>query len=130
MLILGLGGVGMQGFQMAKAMFGAAPCAADVRQDALDTVAGQGARAYNPAEPGAARAVKAESAMGTGVYAVIDFVGSEQSFAFATQSLRRGGTTVQVGLLGGAMSNPLPMFPIRALSIRGSLVGSIPVHVI
>jgi D-arabinose 1-dehydrogenase-like Zn-dependent alcohol dehydrogenase len=33
---------------------------------------------------------------------------------------------VIVGLFGGAMSMPLPLFPLRALSIIGSYVGSLP----
>ena len=41
-LVLGLGGVGMQGFQMAKALFGGAPLSADLRQEALDVTASQG----------------------------------------------------------------------------------------
>ena len=55
----------------------------------------------------------------------IDFVGSESSFAFANQAVRRGGTAVIVGLFGGAMSMPLPMFPFRTISIGGSMVGSL-----
>jgi len=56
---------------------------------------------------------------------VIDFVGSESSFAFATQAVRRGGKVVVVGLFGGGMSMPIAMFPIRALTISGSYVGSL-----
>ena len=45
--------------------------------------------------------------------------------AFASQAVRRGGKVIIVGLFGGAMSMPLPMFPFRAISINGSMVGSL-----
>ncbi len=57
---------------------------------------------------------------------MVDFVGSEKSFAFASQSVRRGGKVIIVGLFGGAMSMPLPMFPFRTISIGGSMTGSLP----
>ena len=59
-----------------------------------------------------------------GAFAIVDFVGSEATFAFAQAALRRGGRIVIVGLFGGGMSMPLPMFPMRAITIGGSYVGS------
>ncbi len=60
-----------------------------------------------------------------GALASIDFVGSESSFGFANQAVRRGGRVVVVGLFGGGMSMPIPMFPFRAITIGGSYVGSL-----
>jgi D-arabinose 1-dehydrogenase-like Zn-dependent alcohol dehydrogenase len=62
---------------------------------------------------------------GGGAAAVVDFVGSEKTFAFASQTVRRGGKIIIVGLFGGAMQMPLPMFPFRTISIGGSMVGSL-----
>jgi D-arabinose 1-dehydrogenase-like Zn-dependent alcohol dehydrogenase len=62
---------------------------------------------------------------GGGAYAAVDFVGSEATFAFANAVIRRGGKIILVGLFGGAMAMPLPMFPLRALTISGSFVGSL-----
>ncbi len=39
-------------------------------------------------------------------------MGSEKSFAFASQTVRRGGKVIIVGLFGGAMSMPLPHVPV------------------
>ena len=125
-LVLGLGGVGMQGFQMAKALFGGAPLAADLREDALDVARAQGASTFNPADPGVAKKIKSQSADGTGIFAVVDFVGGEKTFNLSRSIIRRGGIVIQVGLLGGAMSMGLPLFPLRAMQIKGSLVGSLP----
>lgn len=125
-LIIGLGGVGMQGFQMAKAMLGGPPLVSDIRQEALDVCSAQGAAAFNAADPEIAKKIKASTPDGTGIYATIDFVGSDKSFALSRSVLRRGGMAIQIGLLGGAMQMPLVMFPFRALQIKGSMVGSLP----
>ncbi|MFX8696488.1 hypothetical protein ABTM58_20925, partial [Acinetobacter baumannii] len=35
-----------------------------------------------------------------------------------------GGAAIVVGLIGGSFQLPVPMFPLRALTIMGSYVGS------
>ncbi len=123
-LVLGCGGVGMMGVQFARAMFHKGPLAADIVDSHLEAAKKAGASAtYNPSKDGEAKRLMAET--GGGAYAVVDFVGSEKSFAFASQSVRRGGKVIIVGLFGGAMQMPLPMFPFRALGIQGSMVGSL-----
>ncbi|MBV9693308.1 MAG: zinc-binding dehydrogenase, partial [Alphaproteobacteria bacterium] len=123
-LVLGCGGVGMMGVQFARALFGKGPLAADIVDSHLEAAKKAGASAtYNPSKDGEAKRLMAET--GGGAYAVVDFVGSEKSFAFASQSVRRGGKVIIVGLFGGAMQMPLPMFPFRAIAIQGSMVGSL-----
>jgi len=113
-VVLGCGGVGMMGVQFARALFGKGPIAAKK--------AGASAT-YNTKDPEAAKKLMADT--GGGAYAVVDFVGSEATFAFANQVVRKGGRIVIVGLFGGGMAMPLPMFPLRPLSIIGSFVGSL-----
>jgi D-arabinose 1-dehydrogenase-like Zn-dependent alcohol dehydrogenase len=36
----------------------------------------------------------------------------------------KGGAVIIVGLIGGSFTIPVPMFPLRALTIMGSYVGS------
>ena len=123
-LVLGVGGVGMMGVQFAKAMFGKGPIAADIDDGKLEAAKKAGASAvYNTKDPESAKKLVADT--GGGAYAVVDFVGSEKTFAFASQAVRRGGKVIIVGLFGGAMSMPLPMFPFRTISIGGSMVGSL-----
>jgi D-arabinose 1-dehydrogenase-like Zn-dependent alcohol dehydrogenase len=124
-MILGCGGVGMMGLQFAKSVFGKAPLAADIDDGRLEAARKAGAKAtYNTSEPGIAKRIMADT--NGGVFAIIDFVGSEATFAFASSCVRRGGRIIIVGLFGGAMSMPLPMFPMRALAVMGSFVGSLP----
>ena len=63
---------------------------------------------------------------GGGVGTVIDFVGRPVTAAFALASLvPKGGTLVVVGLFGDRLRIPLPHFPLRALTIRGSYIGTL-----
>jgi D-arabinose 1-dehydrogenase-like Zn-dependent alcohol dehydrogenase len=114
----------MMGIQFAKALFGKGPIAADIDDGRLEAAKKAGAKAtYNSKDPANAKKLMADTG---GAFAVVDFVGSESSFAFANSIVRKGGKIIIVGLFGGAMGMPLPMFPLRALSIIGSFVGSLP----
>lgn len=123
-LIIGLGGVGMMGLQFAKALFEQDILVADISDDKLALAKEFGAAAcYNTSEAQALKQLRKDT--GGDVCAVVDFVGSEATFAFANSAIRKGGTIIVTGLFGGAMSMPLPMFPLRALTITGSYVGSL-----
>ncbi len=123
-VVLGCGGVGMMGVQFAKALYGKGPLAADIDEGRLAAAKKAGAKAaHNTKDSGAVKQLVADTK--GGAYAVVDFVGSEASFAFGNAVVRRGGKIIIVGLFGGAMGMPLPMFPMRALTIQGSFVGSL-----
>jgi D-arabinose 1-dehydrogenase-like Zn-dependent alcohol dehydrogenase len=123
-LVVGAGGVGMMGVQFAKHLFGKGPLVADIDEGRLQAAMGAGAKAtYNTKDSDALGKLMADTE--GGVLGAVDFVGSESSFGFATQAVRRGGKVVVVGLFGGAMSMPIPMFPFRAITIGGSYVGSL-----
>jgi D-arabinose 1-dehydrogenase-like Zn-dependent alcohol dehydrogenase len=124
-VVLGCGGVGMMGVQFAKSLFGKGPLAADIDDGRLEAAKKAGASAtYNTKDPDAVKKLMADTK--GGAYAVVDFVGSEATFAFANQIVRKGGRIIIVGLFGGAMGMPIPMFPLRPFSIIGSFVGSLP----
>ncbi|MGH6726952.1 MAG: zinc-binding dehydrogenase [Pseudolabrys sp.] len=61
-----------------------------------------------------------------GAWAVIDVVGSSQSAQVGFDSLTKGGKYIVVGLYGGDFTVSLPPIPMRALTIQGSYVGSVP----
>ena len=123
-LVVGAGGLGMMAIQFAKEMFGKGPLVADIDEGRLQAAMGAGAKAvYNSTDPNALKQLMADTE--GGALASIDFVGSESSFGFANQSVRRGGRVIVVGLFGGGMSMPIPMFPFRAITIGGSYVGSL-----
>jgi D-arabinose 1-dehydrogenase-like Zn-dependent alcohol dehydrogenase len=123
-LIVGAGGLGMMAIQFAKELFGKGPLVADIDEGRLQAAMGAGAKAvYNTTDPAALKQLMADTE--GGALAAIDFVGSDSSFGFASQTVRRGGKVIVVGLFGGGMSMPLAMFPIRAFTVGGSYVGSL-----
>src|SRR5205807_950222 len=71
----------------------------------------------------AAARLKEETAE-SGLMAVVDLVGSEQTARLALEVLANSGTYVSVGLFGGQLNVPLVMLNARQLTVRGSLVGN------
>ncbi len=61
-----------------------------------------------------------------GAWAVIDLVGSSATARLGIDSLIKGGKYIIVGLYGGDITLPLPPLPMRAITIQGSYVGSLP----
>jgi len=122
-LLVGLGGVGMMGLALARALFAEPPIVADIdagkRQAAL---AAGAAQAFDPSDPQARRAVMTATG---GVLAACDFVGSDKSLQFTTGVLARGGKVVVTGLLGGNFSIAAAMIAIKAMTIEGTLTGSL-----
>jgi propanol-preferring alcohol dehydrogenase len=120
-LLVGLGGVGMMGLALALAMFPFPPLVAeiDAAKRAAALAAGAAA-AFDPADPAARKALLAATG---GVFAACDFVGSDRSLHFALGALAKGGKVVVTGLIGGTYSTPIAMFPLRAMTIEGTLVG-------
>jgi alcohol dehydrogenase len=123
-LLVGLGGVGMMGLSIARALFPQPPLVADIdpakREAALKTGA---AAAFDPADREARRALIKST--GGGVFAACDFVGSEKSLAFAAGALAKGGKVVVTGLLGGSFPLPVTMFVLKAMTVEGTLTGTL-----
>jgi D-arabinose 1-dehydrogenase-like Zn-dependent alcohol dehydrogenase len=121
LMIVGCGGLGFQGLGMAIGMNGP-PLAADIDEEKLAMAAKLGCKTFNTMKKDAVNEIKALSKGGVG--AVIDFVGNEKSHAFCNKVIRTGGKVVVIGLMGGKMESPLPMFVFQSKSIEGSLVGN------
>jgi alcohol dehydrogenase len=123
-LLVGLGGVGMMGLALARALLPCPPLVADIDLRKRETALAAGAAAaFDPADPGARKAVMAAS--GGGVLAACDFVGSDKSLQFAAGALTRGGKVVVTGLLGGNFAMPAAMFALKAVAIEGILTGTL-----
>jgi len=122
-LLVGLGGVGMMGLAIARALFREPPIVADIDAEKRNAaVAAGAAQAYDPSDPQARKAVMAATG---GLLAVCDFVGSEKSLQFSTGVLARGGKVVVTGLLGGNFSMAAAMFAMKAVTIEGTLTGTL-----
>lgn len=124
LLTIGAGGVGLSGVHIAPALTGARLVVADVDPEKRAIARQAGAHeTVDNADPDAVAKVK-ELSQG-GIKAAIDFVGAPATARFALDCMRKGGTLIVVGLYGGALSFPLPFFPQRALTVRGSYVGTV-----
>ena len=122
-LLVGLGGVGMMGLALTRALFREPPIVADIDAEKRTAALAAGAaQAFDPSDPQARKAVLAATG---GVLAICDFVGSDKSLQFSTGVLARGGKVVVTGLLGGNFSIAAAMIPIKAMTIEGTLTGTL-----
>jgi len=122
-LLVGLGGVGMMGLALARAMFPFPPIVAEIDAAKREAALAAGAAAaYDPADAASRKAILGSTG---GVFAACDFVGSDRSLQFALGALAKGGKVVITGLIGGMYATPIAMFPLRAMTIEGTLVGTL-----
>src|ERR1043166_9235574 len=123
LVIIGAGGVGLMGVTLARKMGAKDIVVVDIDAGKRDAAMRAGATAT--VDGGAADAVaQIQKATGGGAWAVIDFVGSSETVNLAVASIIKGGTVVVVGLFGGDVTVPTPYLPLRAMTLRGSYVGS------
>ena len=122
LLLVGMGGVGMMGLALTKAMYGA-PFVADIDAKKREAALAAGAKAaFDPSDPGARKEILKGSG---GIYAAVDFVGSDKSLNFATGTLAKGGKVVITGLLGGGWSTAVAMFSLKAMAVEGIQTGTL-----
>lgn len=122
-LLIGVGGVGMMGLAFALALFPHKPIVADVDPAKRDAALKAGAAAaYDPADPAARKAILRATG---GVPGAVDFAGTDGSLAFATGSIGKGGKVVITGLIGGSFSTLIAMFPLKAMTIEGTMTGTL-----
>jgi D-arabinose 1-dehydrogenase-like Zn-dependent alcohol dehydrogenase len=124
-VILGAGGLGLMCLALHQKMGGHSAIVVDV--DPAKRKAAKDAGAAHVIDGGASDAAQRiiDLTQG-GAWAVIDLVGSSQSARVGYESLIKGGKYIIVGLFGGDLTVSLPPIPMRALTIQGSYVGSVP----
>ncbi len=122
-LIFGAGGLGQTAIDLARQMgwtrlivLDPSP---DKRQRAID------AGVFAAVDPTSAEVGSIKEIAQAPILAALDFVGDESTSLLAADLLEKGGTLVIVGLFGGEFRYPLPLFPVRALTVVGSYVGSL-----
>lgn len=124
-VVVGAGGLGLQAIAVLRALGHRRICAVDVDAAKLEAARAQGATETVLATPeGTAKRII--EACGGPVLGIVDLVNGTQSATAAFDALGKGGKMVQVGLFGGELRLPLPLVPIKAVTIQGSYVGSIP----
>ncbi|PHK95484.1 alcohol dehydrogenase [Pseudoroseomonas rhizosphaerae] len=123
-VIVGAGGLGMNAIAILRALGHRRICVVDISAEKLEAARRQGAtETVLAGSDGTAEAIVA--ACGGPVIGIVDLVNGTQTARFALGALRKGGRLVQVGLFGGEMQVPLPLMPIRALTVQGTYVGNL-----
>jgi alcohol dehydrogenase, propanol-preferring len=123
--IIGAGGLGLMCLALHKAMGGHSAIVVDI--DSAKRAAAKKAGAVAVVDGNASDAAQQIVDMTNGgAWAVIDLVGSSTSARLGIDSLIKGGKYIIVGLYGGDVTVSLPPLPMRALTIQGSYVGSLP----
>lgn len=124
-VIIGAGGLGLMCLSLHGKMDGHSAIVVDI--DPAKREAAKKAGAVAVVDPRAADAIdQIKTLTKGGAWAVIDLVGSSQSARLGYDSLTKGGKYIIVGLYGGDFTVSLPPIPMRALTIQGSYVGSVP----
>jgi alcohol dehydrogenase/propanol-preferring alcohol dehydrogenase len=122
-VLVGAGGLGMNAIAVLKAMKHRNIISVDVSAEKRDAALNAGAtKAVDGSGEGVTQRII--EAAGGPVLAVIDLVNGTATARFAFDALRKGGKLIQVGLFGGELNVPLPLMPIRALTVQGSYVGN------
>ena len=122
-VIIGAGGVGLMALGILKAMKGKGAIVVDIDPNKREAAKKAGAlAAVDGKAPDAVQQIQA--ATKGGVWSVVDFVGSSATVKLGIDSITKGGTVVVVGLFGGEVTIPTPYIPIKAMTLRGSYVGS------
>lgn len=123
-VIIGVGGLGLMCVGLVVAMGGLPPIVVDI--DPAKRVAAIEAGAATAIDGLADDAMaQVQAAVGGPALAVIDLVGAESTAGLAFDAVGKGGKIVIVGLFGGAAPWPLPLIPVKAVTIMGSYAGSL-----
>lgn len=122
-VVIGIGGVGLTAVATLRALGHSAICAVDISERNLQLAKEIGATVtVQSNQPNVTE--KIIEAIGGPAAGVVDFVNNSQTAPVAFDSLRKGGTLVQVGLFGGELTVPTVLMALKMLTIRGSFVGT------
>jgi alcohol dehydrogenase/propanol-preferring alcohol dehydrogenase len=122
-VLVGAGGLGLQAITVLKAMGHRRIVSVDVSAGKLAAAREAGASDTLEAT-GEDVAARLMALCGGPVEAIIDLVNGTQTARMCFDALTKGGRLIQVGLFGGELVLPLPLMAMRALTVRGSYVGS------
>lgn len=123
MVIVGAGGLGLTGVQIAKKLTNATLAVLDLDDRRLDEARKLGADyTINSATKDPVKEVK-DLTNGLGADAIVDFVNASKTVATDLNLLRKRGRLVLVGLFGGSVELNLALMPLRAFRVIGSYTG-------
>lgn len=123
-VIIGAGGLGLMGIQLAKAITSAKIICADLDDKKLEAARGMGADfTINTGEPDPDKKIIAICS-DKGADSVVDFVNAPPTARLGLTVLRKRGNLVLVGLFGGSLDISLVTIPLKAITIQGAYTGN------
>ena len=123
-VIIGAGGLGLMGVQVAKAVTGAKIICVDLDDKKLDVAKSKGADyVFNSKESETAEKI-IKTCGGLGAESVIDFVNAPPTAKMGLSVLRKRGNLVLVGLFGGSLDISLVTIPLKSITIQGAYTGN------
>ncbi len=132
LVIIGAGGLGLMGIQIAKAITKAKVICVDLDDNKLQTAKEMGAdfvvnsNVIGSVATGSGNAAQKIISLSNnkGADSVIDFVNAPQTVKTGLAALRKRGNLVLVGLFGGSLELSLVTIPLKALTIQGAYTGN------
>ena len=123
--IIGAGGLGLMGIQIAKAITKAEIICVDLDDKKLQTAQELGADyVVNSKDSSLAQKQIMEISQSKGVDSVVDFVNAPPTAQLGLNVLRKRGNMVMVGLFGGSLEISLVTIPLKAITIQGAYTGN------
>ena len=123
-LIVGAGGLGLMGVQIASALTKANIICADLDDEKLESAKKLGAtHIINTKESDAVKKIMS-ICNEKGVDSIIDFVNAPPTVKMDLSLIRKRGNIILVGLFGGSVELPLVSVPLKAITIQGAYTGN------
>ena len=129
LVIIGAGGLGLMGVQIAKATTNAKIICVDLNDNKLQTAKKMGADYIINSSTGTDATDSPTQKIisicdGKGAVSVIDFVNAPTTAKMGISALRKRGNLVLVGLFGGSLELSLVTVPLKAITIQGAYTGN------
>ncbi|NIP62862.1 MAG: alcohol dehydrogenase catalytic domain-containing protein [Nitrosopumilaceae archaeon] len=125
LVVIGAGGLGLMGIQLAKEVTNAKIICVDLDDDKLEKAKEMGAdHTFNSKDPDVAKNIMS-TCNDKGAESVIDFVNAPPTFKLGLSILRKRGNLVLVGLFGGKGDIQLVTIPLKSVTIRGAYTGNL-----
>ena len=124
LVIVGAGGLGLMGVQIAKAITKAKIICVDLDDSKLETAKEMGADfVVNSKDPETSKKI-ISICNDKGADSVVDFVNAPPTAKLGISVLRKRGNLVLVGLFGGSMELSLVTIPLKSITIQGAYTGN------
>ena len=124
LVIVGAGGLGLMGVQIANAITDAKIICVDIDDQKLSTAKEMGADfVINSKESDASEKIMS-ICNGKGADSVVDFVNAPPTAKLDFAVLRKRGNLVLVGLFGGSIELSLVTIPLKSITIQGAYTGN------